>query len=415
MGPDRRPARGRADPRRAVVDVHGPADPRARRARLGLRAAGAAHSACPGAQRRDHPAHGIRRARPAPARGRDPGRARPRAAAGACQPLYRAPAAVPGRQRPRARLRPARPAGQRPLRRQLHLVSADAARDGGGTGGHPHRPAVGARGGQHARLRGAAPAARRRGGPGGRAGGGADQHGRRAGAGAARSRRAASERARRELVRPRRATAALRGARDGGRQSDRPRRRGGRDSDGGRPDHLGQAGQRAARHSRRRRRTPASAAVHARAPARSGPAGARRAALPDGRAAARGAARGRSRAARGRPPARGPDVGAPAGRSRSRRRRYRHDRDRAGARPRPPRRPTPSRCRRARRAPTRPRILSYVGRWGRARRWLPEDALRVLDIGCSFAYGSAAIQAGGPEGRVVVGVERDPRSPPRRE
>lgn len=59
-------------------------------------------------------------------------------------------------------------------------------------------------------------------------------------------------------------------------------------------------------------------------------------------------------------------------------------------------------------APRRPRILSYVGRWGRARRWLPDDALRVLDIGCSFGYGSAAIQAGGPERRIVVGVERDP-------
>ena len=59
-------------------------------------------------------------------------------------------------------------------------------------------------------------------------------------------------------------------------------------------------------------------------------------------------------------------------------------------------------------APRRPRILSYVGRWGRARRWLPDDALRVLDIGCSFGYGSAAIQAGGPKGRIVVGVERDP-------
>jgi SAM-dependent methyltransferase len=58
--------------------------------------------------------------------------------------------------------------------------------------------------------------------------------------------------------------------------------------------------------------------------------------------------------------------------------------------------------------PWRPRILSYGGRWGRARRWLPGDALRVLDIGCSFGYGSAAIQAGGPKGRVVVGVERDP-------
>lgn len=57
--------------------------------------------------------------------------------------------------------------------------------------------------------------------------------------------------------------------------------------------------------------------------------------------------------------------------------------------------------------PRRPRVLSYVGRWGRARRWLPDEALRVLDIGCSFAYGSAAIQAGGPEGRIVVGVERD--------
>ena len=59
-------------------------------------------------------------------------------------------------------------------------------------------------------------------------------------------------------------------------------------------------------------------------------------------------------------------------------------------------------------APGRPRLLSYVGRWGRARRWLPDDSLRVLDVGCSFAYGSAAIVAGGPPGRVVVGVETDP-------
>ena len=29
--------------------------------------------------------------------------------------------------------------------------------------------------------------------------------------------------------------------------------------------------------------------------------------------------------------------------------------------------------------PTRPRLLSHVGRWGRARRWLPEGAQRVLD------------------------------------
>jgi SAM-dependent methyltransferase len=60
-------------------------------------------------------------------------------------------------------------------------------------------------------------------------------------------------------------------------------------------------------------------------------------------------------------------------------------------------------------APRRPRILSYVGRWGRARRWLPDGALRVLDVGCAFGYGSAAVEARGPAGRVVVGVERDPQ------
>jgi SAM-dependent methyltransferase len=59
-------------------------------------------------------------------------------------------------------------------------------------------------------------------------------------------------------------------------------------------------------------------------------------------------------------------------------------------------------------APTRPRLLSYCGRWGRARRWLPPTALRILDVGCAFGYGSAAIGAHGPAGRVVVGVERDP-------
>jgi SAM-dependent methyltransferase len=59
-------------------------------------------------------------------------------------------------------------------------------------------------------------------------------------------------------------------------------------------------------------------------------------------------------------------------------------------------------------APRRPRPLSYLGRWGRARRWLPADALHVLDVGCSFGYGSAAIVAGGPPGRAVVGVEPDP-------
>lgn len=59
-------------------------------------------------------------------------------------------------------------------------------------------------------------------------------------------------------------------------------------------------------------------------------------------------------------------------------------------------------------APSRPRLLSYVGRWGRARRWLPSDALRILDVGCAFGYGSAAIAGGRPAGRVVIGVERDP-------
>jgi SAM-dependent methyltransferase len=57
--------------------------------------------------------------------------------------------------------------------------------------------------------------------------------------------------------------------------------------------------------------------------------------------------------------------------------------------------------------PRRPRLLSHVGRWGRARRWLPSDAMRLLDIGCAFGYGSAAVVAPGPPGRVIVGVERD--------
>jgi SAM-dependent methyltransferase len=60
------------------------------------------------------------------------------------------------------------------------------------------------------------------------------------------------------------------------------------------------------------------------------------------------------------------------------------------------------------RAPGRPRLLTYVGRWGRARRWLPADALRVLDIGCAAGYGSAGIVARGPAARMIVGVERDP-------
>jgi SAM-dependent methyltransferase len=59
--------------------------------------------------------------------------------------------------------------------------------------------------------------------------------------------------------------------------------------------------------------------------------------------------------------------------------------------------------------PRRPRLLSYVGRWGRARRWLPPEATRVLDVGCAFGYGSAAVVARGPTDRAIVGVERDPQ------
>jgi SAM-dependent methyltransferase len=71
-------------------------------------------------------------------------------------------------------------------------------------------------------------------------------------------------------------------------------------------------------------------------------------------------------------------------------------------------RPDPFAAPRSPRPPDRPRVLSYAGRWGRSRRWLPADALRVLDVGCAFGYGSVAVGAGGPPGRIVVGVERDP-------
>lgn len=57
----------------------------------------------------------------------------------------------------------------------------------------------------------------------------------------------------------------------------------------------------------------------------------------------------------------------------------------------------------------RPRLLSYVGRWGRARRWLPADARAVVDIGCAFGYGTAALTAYGAGQRWVVGVEPDSR------
>ena len=57
--------------------------------------------------------------------------------------------------------------------------------------------------------------------------------------------------------------------------------------------------------------------------------------------------------------------------------------------------------------PTRPRLLSYVGRWGRARRWLPPGACRVLDVGCAFGYGTAALKGRGDAPPWVVGIERD--------
>jgi SAM-dependent methyltransferase len=59
------------------------------------------------------------------------------------------------------------------------------------------------------------------------------------------------------------------------------------------------------------------------------------------------------------------------------------------------------------RMPARPRLLSFVGRWGRARRWLPPEAIRVLDVGCASGYGSAAIAARDGAGRSVIGVEPD--------
>jgi SAM-dependent methyltransferase len=58
-------------------------------------------------------------------------------------------------------------------------------------------------------------------------------------------------------------------------------------------------------------------------------------------------------------------------------------------------------------APRRPFLASYVGRSGRACRWLPDDALHVLDVGCASGYGSAGVAAAGRPDRVVVGVERD--------
>jgi SAM-dependent methyltransferase len=55
----------------------------------------------------------------------------------------------------------------------------------------------------------------------------------------------------------------------------------------------------------------------------------------------------------------------------------------------------------------RPRLLAYVGRWGRARRWLPDDVRRVIDVGCAFGYGTAALAGRGRSRRWIAGVERD--------
>lgn len=65
------------------------------------------------------------------------------------------------------------------------------------------------------------------------------------------------------------------------------------------------------------------------------------------------------------------------------------------------------RARAATAAPDRPRVLSYVGRWGRARRWLQADAGCVLDVGCAFGYGTAALTGSGRGRRHVIGVEQD--------
>jgi SAM-dependent methyltransferase len=57
--------------------------------------------------------------------------------------------------------------------------------------------------------------------------------------------------------------------------------------------------------------------------------------------------------------------------------------------------------------PGRRRLASYVGRTGRAQRWLPSDAHRVLDVGCSTGYGTAGVAVARPSSR-VVGIESDP-------
>lgn len=59
--------------------------------------------------------------------------------------------------------------------------------------------------------------------------------------------------------------------------------------------------------------------------------------------------------------------------------------------------------------PDRPRLLSHAGRWGRARRWLPASARRVLDIGCAFGYGTEALAGRGASRRLVIGIDSDER------
>jgi SAM-dependent methyltransferase len=66
----------------------------------------------------------------------------------------------------------------------------------------------------------------------------------------------------------------------------------------------------------------------------------------------------------------------------------------------------PAEARSCTRAPERRRLLSYVARWGRARRWIPEEFPLVLDVGAAFGYGTAALAA--RSGHRVIGVERDP-------
>jgi SAM-dependent methyltransferase len=55
------------------------------------------------------------------------------------------------------------------------------------------------------------------------------------------------------------------------------------------------------------------------------------------------------------------------------------------------------------------RLLTYVGRWGRARRWLPSGTCRVIDVGCAMGYGTAALASRAPRHRWIAGLERDPR------